>query len=57
MELTKRLLFLDDIRYPIEAYHYTKQDIFPQKRLGYRSELRAVCQQDFGKRTSGNDFF
>ncbi|MGH1519994.1 cyclic-phosphate processing receiver domain-containing protein [Chryseobacterium sp. JK1] len=28
MELTKRLLFLDDIRYPIEAYHYTKQDIF-----------------------------
>jgi hypothetical protein len=28
MEMTKRLLFLDDIRYPIEAYHYTKQDIF-----------------------------
>lgn len=28
MGLTKRLLFLDDIRYPIEAYHYTKQDIF-----------------------------
>lgn len=28
MELTKRLLFLDDIRYPIEAYHYTKQDIY-----------------------------
>ncbi|UKB78904.1 cyclic-phosphate processing receiver domain-containing protein [Chryseobacterium sp. MEBOG07] len=28
MEKTKRLLFLDDIRYPIEAYHYTKQDIF-----------------------------
>ncbi|WP_185288940.1 cyclic-phosphate processing receiver domain-containing protein [Chryseobacterium lactis] len=28
MEITKRLLFLDDIRYPIEAYHYTKQDIF-----------------------------
>lgn len=31
MELTKRLLFLDDIRYPIEAYHYTKQDIFLRK--------------------------
>ncbi|WP_228433352.1 hypothetical protein [Chryseobacterium arthrosphaerae] len=28
MEKTKRLLFLDDVRYPIEAYHYTKQDIF-----------------------------
>lgn len=28
MEKTKRLLFLDDIRYPIEAYHYTQQDIF-----------------------------
>ena len=28
MEKTKRLLFLDDIRYPIEAYHYTKQFIF-----------------------------
>lgn len=28
MELTKRLLFLDDIRYPIEVYHYTKRDIF-----------------------------
>ncbi|MDR6465701.1 cyclic-phosphate processing receiver domain-containing protein [Chryseobacterium sediminis] len=28
MEKTKRLLFLDDIRYPVEAYHYTKQDIF-----------------------------
>ncbi|WP_431611917.1 cyclic-phosphate processing receiver domain-containing protein [Chryseobacterium sp. 'Rf worker isolate 10'] len=28
MEKTKRLLFLDDIRYPIEAYHYTKQDMF-----------------------------
>ncbi len=28
MEMTKRLLFLDDIRYPIEAYRYTKQDIF-----------------------------
>lgn len=31
MELTKRLLFLDDIRYPIEAYHYTKQVIFLRK--------------------------
>lgn len=31
MEITKRLLFLDDIRYPIEAYHYTKQDIFLRK--------------------------
>ncbi len=31
MELTKRLLFLDDIRYPVEAYHYTKQDIFLRK--------------------------
>ncbi|KFF11822.1 hypothetical protein IW15_14090 [Chryseobacterium soli] len=28
MELTKRLLFLDDIRYPHELYRYTKQDIF-----------------------------
>jgi hypothetical protein len=28
MNMTKKLLFLDDIRYPIEAYHYTKQDIF-----------------------------
>ncbi|WP_394338014.1 cyclic-phosphate processing receiver domain-containing protein [Chryseobacterium lactis] len=26
--MTKRLLFLDDIRYPIEAYPYTKQDVF-----------------------------
>ncbi len=26
--MTKRLMFLDDIRYPIEAYHYTKQEIF-----------------------------
>lgn len=31
MEITKRLLFLDDIRYPIEAYRYTKQDIFLRK--------------------------
>lgn len=31
MEITKRLLFLDDIRYPVEAYHYTKQDIFLRK--------------------------
>ncbi|SIS48055.1 hypothetical protein SAMN05421639_106165 [Chryseobacterium shigense] len=31
MEITKRLLFLDDIRYPIEAFHYTKQDIFLRK--------------------------
>lgn len=29
--MTKRLLFLDDIRYPIEAYHYTRQDIFLRK--------------------------
>lgn len=28
MELTKRLLFLDDIRYPIDVYRYTKQDIY-----------------------------
>lgn len=28
MKMTKKLLFLDDIRYPIEAYHYTKQNIF-----------------------------
>ncbi|WP_300685688.1 cyclic-phosphate processing receiver domain-containing protein [Chryseobacterium sp.] len=28
MEITKRLLFLDDIRYPVEAYQYTKQEIF-----------------------------
>ncbi|WP_081411648.1 cyclic-phosphate processing receiver domain-containing protein [Chryseobacterium gregarium] len=28
MEVTKRLLFLDDIRYPPDAYHYTKQDMF-----------------------------
>lgn len=26
--MIKRLLFLDDIRYPIEAYQYTKQDVF-----------------------------
>lgn len=25
---TKRLLFLDDIRSPKDAYHYTKQEIF-----------------------------
>lgn len=31
MEMTKRLLFLDDVRYPIEAYRYTKQDVFLQK--------------------------
>ncbi|PWN65023.1 hypothetical protein C1631_020605 [Chryseobacterium phosphatilyticum] len=31
MEKTKRLLFLDDIRYPVEAYQYTKQDIFLRK--------------------------
>ncbi|GAB0155664.1 hypothetical protein CHRYSEOSP005_09260 [Chryseobacterium sp. Alg-005] len=31
MEMTKRLLFLDDVRYPIEAFHYTKQDIFLRK--------------------------
>lgn len=29
--MTKRLLFLDDVRYPIEVYHYTKQDIFLRK--------------------------
>ncbi|WP_353149525.1 cyclic-phosphate processing receiver domain-containing protein [Chryseobacterium sp.] len=28
MKMIKRLLFLDDIRYPVEAYHYTRQDIF-----------------------------
>ncbi len=31
MELTKRLLFLDDIRYPKDAYQYTKQEIFKRK--------------------------
>lgn len=31
MELTKRLLFLDDIRYPIDVYRYTKQDIYLRK--------------------------
>jgi len=31
METTKRLLFLDDIRYPIEAYHYIKQAIYLRK--------------------------
>ncbi|CAH0264340.1 hypothetical protein SRABI04_03571 [Chryseobacterium sp. Bi04] len=31
MEMTKRLLFLDDIRYPVQAYHYTKQDVFLRK--------------------------
>lgn len=31
MELTKRLLFLDDIIYPIEVHKYTKQDIFLRK--------------------------
>ncbi|MBT2620995.1 cyclic-phosphate processing receiver domain-containing protein [Chryseobacterium sp. ISL-6] len=31
MKMTKKLLFLDDIRYPIEAYYYTKQDIFLEK--------------------------
>lgn len=31
MELTKRLLFLDDIRYPKDAYQYTTQDIFQRK--------------------------
>ncbi|MGK6343616.1 cyclic-phosphate processing receiver domain-containing protein [Chryseobacterium sp. DT-3] len=29
--MTKRLLFLDDIRYPVEVYHYTKHDIFLRK--------------------------
>ncbi|WP_354961172.1 cyclic-phosphate processing receiver domain-containing protein [Chryseobacterium sp. Bi04] len=29
--MTKRLLFLDDIRYPVQAYHYTKQDVFLRK--------------------------
>ncbi|WP_294302925.1 cyclic-phosphate processing receiver domain-containing protein [uncultured Chryseobacterium sp.] len=31
MELTKRLLFLDDIRYPKNAYPYTKQEIFQKE--------------------------
>ncbi|REC75870.1 hypothetical protein DRF57_08810 [Chryseobacterium rhizosphaerae] len=31
MEMTKRLLFLDDIRFPVEAYHYTKQEISLRK--------------------------
>ncbi|WP_313093549.1 cyclic-phosphate processing receiver domain-containing protein [Chryseobacterium flavum] len=31
MKVTKRLLFLDDIRYPAEVYHYTSQDIFLRK--------------------------
>lgn len=31
MELTKRLLFLDDIRYPKDAYQYTGQEIFQRK--------------------------
>ncbi|MDQ1094990.1 MULTISPECIES: cyclic-phosphate processing receiver domain-containing protein [Chryseobacterium] len=31
MEMTKRLLFLDDIRYPFEVYHYTQNDIFRRK--------------------------
>ncbi|MCJ7934809.1 MAG: hypothetical protein MUW56_14605 [Chryseobacterium sp.] len=31
MEKTKRLLFLDDIRYPVEVYHYTKQEVFLRK--------------------------
>lgn len=28
MGITKKLLFLDDIRYPREAYYYTKQEVF-----------------------------
>ncbi|REC48524.1 cyclic-phosphate processing receiver domain-containing protein [Chryseobacterium pennipullorum] len=28
MKKTKRLLFLDDVRFPVEAYHYTRQDFF-----------------------------
>jgi hypothetical protein len=31
MELTKRLLFVDDIRYPIDVYCYTKQDFYLRK--------------------------
>ncbi|MBK1895364.1 cyclic-phosphate processing receiver domain-containing protein [Chryseobacterium paridis] len=31
MNMIKRFLFLDDIRFPIEAYHYTEQEIFLQK--------------------------
>lgn len=31
MELTKRLLFLDDIRHPKDAYRYTKQEIFQKE--------------------------
>lgn len=29
--MTRKLLFLDDIRYPVEVYHYTKQDIYLRK--------------------------
>ena len=28
MRKIRKLLFLDDLRYPIDAYYYTKQDIF-----------------------------
>jgi len=31
MELTKRLLFLDDIRNPKEVYQYTKQEVFQRE--------------------------
>lgn len=31
METTKRLLFLDDIRYPKDAYQYTGQEVFQRE--------------------------
>jgi len=31
MELTKRLLFLDDIRDPKDAYTYTKKEVFQRE--------------------------
>lgn len=31
MKTTKTLLFLDDIRWPIEAFQYTKNEIFLEK--------------------------
>lgn len=31
MKTTKTLLFLDDIRWPIEAFQYTKNEIFWEK--------------------------
>ena len=49
MKMIKRFLFLDDIRFPVEAYHYTGEKIFLNKDWcivrNYRQFVNQIIQK------------